>query len=107
MHAARACPQVNERLRGWDAAMGRGRGGRGPGSGMGPGRGWGPGAGLGPGRGVASRLGEQNGGDAQGAGFRDRDAAAGPSYRGAAVFRNETGHRDPEFRPRQPPSQVH
>lgn len=99
-----ADPQVNERLRSWDAGMGRGRG-RGPGPGMGSGRGWGPG----PDRGMASRLGEPNGGpkrDAHAGGFRDRDAAPGPSLRGAGGYRNDPGHGEPDFPQRQPPGQV-
>jgi hypothetical protein len=97
--------QVNERLRSWDAAMGRGRG-RGPVPGMGPGRGWGPG----PGRGMASRLGEQNGmpdRNAPGAAVRDRgmDAAPGPSPGGG--YRNGPGgHSEPISYPRQGISQV-
>lgn len=101
--------EVNERLRSWDATMGRGRG-RGPGYGPAPGRGWGP---NGPGRGMQQRLGEQNGGSEREApgfrdapGFRERDAAAGPGFRGPAGYRSGQGYREQEPALRQPPSQI-
>ena len=97
--------QVNERLRSWDATMGRGRG-RGPVPGMGPGRGWGPG----PGRGMASRLGEQNGvpdRNAPGAAVRDRGTDAGPGPGPGGGYRNGPGgHSEPISYPRQGVSQV-